>query len=144
MHKGADHSRISWTNQRGAVAVEFAILMVVLVTILLAVIQFGIATSKVEVYVGAAREGARYAAVGCFPDDPCDNAKIAARVQSAAIGYTIGPGSPVASGVCGTTIPTGDPVTVSWTQNITIDVPFVPGLNPLTISRPIEAVFRCE
>ena len=131
-------------DQQGAVAVEFAILMVVLVTILLAVIQFGIATSKVEVYVSAAREGARYAAVDCYPDDPCDNAKIAARIQDAAVGYPIGPGSPTADGVCGDTIPSGDPVTVSWTQNITINIPFVPGLNPMTISRPIEAVFRCE
>jgi TadE-like protein len=144
MQERAERSRVMWTGQHGAVAVEFAILMVVLITILLAVIQFGIATSKVEVYVSAAREGARYAAVGCFPDDPCDNAKIAARVQDAAVGYPIGPGSPSASGVCGDTIPAGDPVTVSWTQNITINIPFVPGLNPMTISRPIEAVFRCE
>jgi Flp pilus assembly protein TadG len=126
------------------VAVEFAILMVVLVTILLGVIQFGIAMSKVEVYVSAAREGARYAAVRCYPDSPCTDTKIAARVVNAAVGYTIGPGSPSASGVCGDTIPTGDPITVSWTQNFTINVPFVPGLNPLTISRPIEGVFRCE
>jgi hypothetical protein len=136
--------RLVWADQQGAVAVEFAILMVVLVTILLGVIQFGIAMSKVEVYVSAAREGARYAAVGCYPDGPCSNAKIAARVENAAVGYAIGPGSPSASGVCGDTIDTGDPVTVSWTQNFNINIPFVPGMNPLTISRSIEGVFRCE
>jgi hypothetical protein len=131
-------------DQDGAVAVEFAIVMILLVTILLGVIQFGIATSKVEVYVSAAREGARYAAVGCYPDIPCDNTKIANRVKGSAIGYTIGPGSPAASGVCGTSIPSGSPVTVSWTQNFTINIPFVPGLNPRTISRTIQGVFRCE
>ena len=123
---------------------EFAIVMVLLVTILLGVIQFGIAMSKMEVYESAAREGARYAAVSCFPDTPCTNAKIAARVQGAAIGYSIGPGSPAANGACGSTIPTGNPVTVSWTQSITINIPFVPGLNPRTISRTISGVFRCE
>jgi hypothetical protein len=144
MEQRANSSRIEWTDQHGSVAVEFAILMVVIVTILLGVIQFGIAMSKVEVYVSAAREGARYAAVGCYPDGPCDNTKIAARVENAAVGYAIGPGSPSADGVCGGSIAIGDPVTVSWTQNITINVPFVPGLNPMTISRSIEGVFRCE
>jgi Flp pilus assembly protein TadG len=131
-------------HQRGSVAVEFAILMVLLVTILLGVIQFGIALSKAEVYIGAAREGARYAAVSCYPDTPCDNTKIAARVTNAAVGYSIGPGAPAANGVCGGSIPTGDPVTVSWTQAFTIDIPFVPGLNPLTINKTIQGVFRCE
>jgi len=133
-----------WRDQEGAVAVEFAIVMILLVTILLGVIQFGIATSKVEVYEGAAREGARYAAVGCYPNIPCDNTKIANIVRNAAIGYTIGPGSPAANGVCGSSIPSGSPVTVSWTQNFTINIPFVPGLNPRTISRTIQGVFRCE
>jgi len=135
---------VNWADQEGTAAVEFALVMVLLVTILMAVIQFGIATSKIEVYVSAAREGARYAAVGCYPDIPCDNTKIAARVSGAAIGYPIGPGSPAANGVCGSTIPTGSPVTVSWTQNVTLNIPFVPGLNPFTISRTIQGVFRCE
>jgi Flp pilus assembly protein TadG len=126
------------------VAVEFALISILLLTIMLGVIQFGIALSKLEVYVSAAREGARYAAVHCAPDDPCDNDKIAARVQNAAIGYTIGPGAVTASGTCGDTIPLGDPVTVSWTQNIEINIPFVPGMNPLTVTRDIEGVFRCE
>src|SRR5438876_9505277 len=115
---------VNWADQEGTAAVEFALVMVLLVTILMAVIQFGIATSKVEVYVSAAREGARYAAVGCYPNIPCDNTKIANWVKNSAIGYTIGPGSPAASGVCGSSIPSGSPVTVSWTQNFTINIPF--------------------
>lgn len=144
MKRTANRLRVIWVDQEGAVAVEFAIVMVLLVTILLAVIQFGITVSKLEVYESAAREGARYAAVGCYPDIPCDNAKIATRVQNAAVGYPIGPGSPAANGVCGTSIPSGGSVTVSWTQNFTIDIPFVPGLNPRTITRTISGVFRCE
>jgi Flp pilus assembly pilin Flp len=133
-----------WREERGAAAVEFALIFILLLTIVVGIIQFGIALSRLEVYVSAAREGARYAAVHCAPDDPCDDAKIAARVESAAIGYTIGPGSPSASGTCGDSIPLGDPVSVSWTQEIQINIPFIPGLNPLTISRDIEGVFRCE
>lgn len=137
-------SRNRLEQEKGAAAVEFALLFIVLLTIVLGVIQFGIALSKLEAYVSAAREGARYAAVHCAPDDPCDDAKIAARVEGAAIGYSIGPGSVTASGTCGDSIPLGDPVTVSWAQNIQINIPFVPGLNPLTITKDIEGVFRCE
>jgi Flp pilus assembly protein TadG len=125
------------------VAVEFAIVSVLLMVLLFGLISFGLAYSKLNVYVGAAREGARYAAVRCNPDPPCTNAKIAARVSNAAVGYPIGPGSPTASRVCDDAA-LGQTVNVSWTQNIDLDVPFVPGLDPFTISRTIQGVFRCE
>ena len=130
-------------QERGAAAVEFAVVMILLMILVFGLIEFGIAFSKLNVYTGAAREGARYAAVHCSPDSPCDNSKIAARVEEAAVGYPIEPGSPTADTVCDSdTI--GDPVTVSWTQNITVNIPFVPGLNPATFSRTVAGVFRCE
>src|SRR6266498_3917091 len=98
MGRIANWRAVTPRDQEGAVTVEFAIVMILLVTIMLGVIQFGIAMSKVEVYVSAAREGARFAAVGCYPDIPCDNTKIADRVRNSAVGYTIGPGSPAANG----------------------------------------------
>ncbi|HEV8420043.1 MAG TPA: hypothetical protein VGR13_01665, partial [Actinomycetota bacterium] len=97
----------------------------------------------VNVYTGAAREGARYAAVRCFPNVSCTNTLIAQRVTDAAVGYPIGPGSPAADKVC-TSTNIGEEVTVSWSQNITVNVPFVPGLNPATFTRNVKAVFRCE
>jgi Flp pilus assembly protein TadG len=134
---------IDLDQERGAAAVEFAVVMVLLLILVFGMIEFGIAFSKLNVYTGAAREGARYAAVHCNPESPCDNGKIAARVTQAAVGYPIGPGSPGADTVCDSdTI--GQPVTVSWTQNITVNIPFVPGLNPATFSRNVAGVFRCE
>lgn len=137
--------RISWHGQEGVAAVEFALIMVLFVTILLGIIQFGIALSKVEVYISAAREGARFAAVRCAPNPgpPCSSQDIADRVTNAAVGYSIGPGTPTADIQCAPET-VGDPVTVSWNQEIAINIPFVPGLNPLIINKTMEGVFRCE
>jgi Flp pilus assembly protein TadG len=137
--------RVHWPEEDGAAAVEFAIISVLLMTLVFGAIEFGVAYSKVNVYTSAAREGARYAAVRCSPtsNTGCTNALIASRVSSAAVGYPIGPGAVTADTVCSdSTI--GQPVTVSWSQNITVNVPFVPGLNPATLTRNVKAVFRCE
>jgi hypothetical protein len=112
------------------------------VLILFGIIQFGIAFSQYEVYTGAAREGGRYAAVRCVPDTTtgCTAALIQSKVTAAAVGYAIGPGTPSADRVCsGSTI--GQSVTVSWTQNFTISIPF---WRTATIPRLVKAVFRCE
>ncbi len=129
-------------RERGAVAVEFAIVFPLLALMLFGIVQFGIAFSKYEVYVGAAREGARYAAVRCVPDSTtgCTPALIQSKVNAASAGYTIGPGTPAESIVCsGATV--GQSVTVSWTQNIVISIPF---WKTVTASPTVTAVFRCE
>ena len=58
----------SANEERGAAAVEFAILLPILVVIIFGVIAFGIAFARLETYISAAREGARFAAVHCQPD----------------------------------------------------------------------------
>jgi len=124
------------------VALEFAIVLPVLAMILFGIVEFGVAFSKYEVYTGAAREGGRYAAVRCVPDSTtgCTAAAIQSKVTSAAVGYPIGPGTPSANITCsGSNI--GQSVTVSWTQNIPISIPF---WKSVTVSRTISAVFRCE
>ena len=126
-------------------AVEFAIISTLLIMLLFGIVEFGIAFSKYEVYVGAAREGARYAAVLCVPDSTtgCTNTLIATKVANAAVGYAIGgPGgtSPTENIVCsGTTV--GQPVTVSWIQPIHISIPF---WKAVTATPTLKAVFRCE
>jgi len=137
--------RASIKEEGGVAAVEFAIVMTLLFIILFGIVQFGIAFSKVNVYTGAAREGARYAAVRCQPDSStgCTNALIAAKVTAAAVGYAIGPGSPTEDVACSdSTI--GQSVTVIWSQDIPVNIPFVPGLNPATYTRTVKGVFRCE
>ena len=132
-------------DEGGTAAVEFALIMTLLLAIVFGTIQFGIAFSKFNVYTGAAREGARYAAVRCQPDSTtgCTNALIAAKVASTAVGYSIGPGSPVEDIVCSSSN-IGSFVTVSWNQSITVTIPFVPGMNPHTYTRTMKGVFRCE
>ena len=55
--------RIGRDRQDGAVAVEFALIAPILILILAGVVQFGIVYSQYQVLQGAAREGARCAAV---------------------------------------------------------------------------------
>lgn len=136
-------TKVDWPKEEGAAAVEFAIVSVLLLIIVFGAIEFGIAFSKVNVYTGAAREGARYAAVRCSPNLSCTNALIAQRVADSAVGYPIGPGSPTANLQCSDSN-VGAEVTVSWNQSIRVNIPFVPGLNPATYTRNVRAVFRCE
>lgn len=127
-------------GERGAAAVEFAILLPLLVIILFGIIAFGLAMIQKVTYVSAAREGARYAAVHCRPQaTSCTNALIAQRVSDSANGYTIGPGSPTANRDCNAA--PGQPVTVSWLQTIPITIPLVPDL---TVTATIAGTFRCE
>jgi len=127
-------------DERGAAAVELAIVVPVLVMILFGTTTFGKVFSQTQVYIGAAREGSRLAAVRCAPTGPCTNAMIADRVALSSVGYSIGPGVPTADITCDNAT-LGQPVTVSWVQHFTIDVPFLPDL-----SRDVEikGVFRCE
>jgi Flp pilus assembly protein TadG len=145
MHRSRRTPAAFLGHEDGAAAVEFAIIMTLLFIIVFGIVEFGIAFSKLNVYIGAAREGARYAAVRCQPDTTtgCSDALIAARVDSSAVGYAIGPGSPSEDVVC-SSANIGAFVTVSWTQNITVDIPFLPGLNPITYTRTVRGVFRCE
>lgn len=128
-------------REDGAVAVEFAVIMILLFMILFGVIEFGITLSKYEVYIGAAREGARYAAVRCKPESSsgCTNALIETRVKNSAAGYSLS-NDPTASTVCGDAN-AGSEVTVSWNQHFSIQIPFVPDLS---FDKDVKGVFRCE
>lgn len=127
-------------RQDGAVATEFAILLPILAMLVFGIIFFGIAVARMVAYVSAAREGARYAAVHCQPQaTSCTGAMISERVTTAASGNPIGPGSPSADRDC-TTAP-GQPVTVSWLQDVPIQIPFLPDLS---FQATIAGTFRCE
>lgn len=134
-------------EERGAAAVEFAIIMILLLIIVFGIVEFGIAFSKRNVYTGAAREGARYAAVHCVPDSTsCTPALVWTRISGAAVGYlnNAPPASFSVDRDCSQTTSLGEPVTVQWDQPITVNIPFVPGLNPHTYTMIVKGVFRCE
>jgi len=138
MHRGDQRKR---HDQRGAAAVEFAIIAPVLFMLVFGIIEFGLAWSEKNVFVGAAREGARYAAVGCG-DGVCAAGEVAGRVEAAAVGYEIdGPIAVVPDPGCSTDDPSTD-VSVSWQQDFVIDIPFIPTITLDNVD--IEAVFRCE
>jgi len=57
-------------KERGASAVEFAIILPVLIMLVFGIVQFGVAFNKYISLTHAAREGARLAAVGAYEEDP--------------------------------------------------------------------------
>ena len=120
-------------REDGAAAVEFAIVSTILFLIVFGIIEFGRTYSQYEVMQGAAREGARRAAVGATLT------QVQSAVTQAADPYT--PSTPVTMDRTCTPDATGQPVSVSWTQNFQISIPFLP---PANISRTIKGVFRCE
>ena len=117
----------------GAVAVELAFVLPILLMLIFGVIEYGRVFSQLEVYESAAREGARAAAVRGTSGD------VVSAVQDATFGYPL-TGTPSASMVC-TEDTVGQYVTVSWSQDFTVDVAILP---PWTQTKRIEGTFRCE
>jgi Flp pilus assembly protein TadG len=149
-------------DERGAAAVEFALLLPIVVTILFAMTTFGLNLSMLEGYESAAREGARYAAVNCQPrragdptTTPCTTDMIARAINDAFVPSSSSP--PVSAAALTVTIdPSGGqfsdmdcskhrglPIEVKWTQSFNFSTyPFNISLG--TRTRTIKGVFRCE
>ena len=64
--------RRSWRDQRGAVAVEFALIVPILVMVVFAIIEFGRGYNARIELTGAVREGARALALGQSQDAAID------------------------------------------------------------------------
>lgn len=130
-------------QQRGAVAVEFALIMPVLLLILVGTLEFGRVWSQLQVFQGAAREGARCAAVKAAGFSSCSiqgsiNSSAGAYAPATNASVTIN-GAPAPTGC--TTLTRGQDVKVSWVQPLTVDIPF---WNNVTIDATVAGVFRCE
>jgi len=119
-------------NERGAAAVEFALVVSILLLIVFGIVAFGRVYSELEVMESAAREGARAAAVRS-PD------QIVAAVNDAAAPYSVD-NAPTANIVCDDAT-VGQRVTVSWNQDFEVELVLAP---PLTFTRQMKGVFRCE
>jgi len=142
---------VRWRREDGAAAVEFALLLPLIVIILFATTEFGTTMAKWEDYESAAREGARYAAVRCQPrrvgdptTGPCTKAMIVRAINEATSNPPITEAQLMvipADMDCSLPANRGNPISVSWQQTFTIDIPL------LTIGsrvRTIKGVFRCE
>lgn len=121
---------------------ELALVLSILVLLLFGILEWGRVNAEIEIFEGAAREGARRAAVGepngdviasveqhASPFDPDD--PISVSVQDFGTATTCGDG--------GST--TGKHVTVSWNQSFAVTIPL---WNDVTFTRAIRGVFRCE
>ena len=129
-------------SDRGAVAVEFALILPVLLLIVVGTIEFGRVYSQVQVYNGAAREGARCAAVMDSGFAGCDSiGDVQPTIDGASDPYPDPPDATITPSAGCTTATIGEDVTVSWNQPLTLSIPFWGDANFTT---RIEATFRCE
>jgi Flp pilus assembly protein TadG len=104
--------RLKDKNQVGATAVEFALILPMLITILFGIFQFGIAFNNWIALTHAASEGARLASVNQYSEQEVRNRAPSVDILSVA-----------ASGIGGNI---GDPVTVTVVGEVLdIEIPFV-------------------
>lgn len=133
-------SRPKLSNERGAAAVEFALLSTVLFLIVFGIIAFGQFYSRYNVFVGAAREGARYAAIrDLTTHQGPDVGAVTAKIDQAASPYTR-TGAVSISPACNDST-AGSAITVSWTQPFDIEIVMLPTIHK---DVQIKGVFRCE
>lgn len=120
-------------------AVEFALILP-LALLLFGVLEFGRVWSQYQVFRGAAREGARCAAVAstseCDIQTAIDHAAEPYQPDEDATVEILGGGG--APEGC-TDADKGEDVQVSWEQSLDINIPFWNDVTPT-----IKAVFRCE
>jgi len=128
-------------GEDGAAAVEFALISTILFMLLFGILEFGQFYSQYQAFQGAAREGARVAAVRGDVD------AVKSRIDEAAGPFTVKPDRhgvmvSVEDGGAECDEDTiGDPVTVRWRQIVDIQLPFIP---PIDTRVWISAVFKCE
>ena len=132
-------------SQEGATAVEFALIVPVLIVFVFGIIGFGLAFMQMQTIRGALREGGRAAATGASADEVQDHAYQSAlgAIDSAA-NVEVHPntgGSPVC-----TPQTIGEDATVSYDTShlpeggIRVSIPFL----PIFLNPTLEANFRCE
>ncbi|MBA7508123.1 hypothetical protein ES705_00043 [subsurface metagenome] len=104
-------------SEKGASAVEFALILPILIMLVFGIVQFGIAFNNYITITHAAREGARIAAVDL------NNPDLKNIIIERAFPVQITEDDIVISTPEGTNI--GDPVEVEITYNISITIPLV-------------------
>ena len=122
------HKRLR--SESGASAVEFALLLPVLMLILFGIIEFGMALYRQAILTNASREGARLGIVQSIP--PIANAAVDARIDAYLTAAGIDPGTVTRTPPPVLTGGTGSNVTVTLTLPYTYVV--LPGLTSITPS----------
>jgi Flp pilus assembly protein TadG len=151
--------RIKSGSQKGAAMVEFALIMMLLLTLTFGLIEFGFVMYNQQVITNAAREGARYGIVMTDPlnaNDDRDQGLIQGVVTTYAFSHLVNLGTGVGGGTftSSASVPvrgycntgsSGLPLTVSATYVYSFLVMgnFIPGLDPV-ITLSSTAVMNCE
>lgn len=134
-------------GDRGAAAVEFALVSVLLLLLLFGIIGFGLALYRQQAASHAAREGARLAAVGVGAGRPLATcAAFAGEVESRGEGAVVsGVSLEVTEASGNATLGIGDVVTVSVTHTIDLSIvgALMPGI-PSTITLTQTGKSRVE
>jgi Flp pilus assembly protein TadG len=130
------------SREEGVAAVEFALILPVLALILFGVLEFGRVWSQYQLFQGAAREGARCAAVAstsdCVVQEEIDQAAAPFDPENDAAIVVLGGGGNAEG--C-TDADRGKDVQVSWEQTLELNIPF---WDSASVTPTIKAVFRCE
>ncbi len=136
--------RRSACDQKGAAAVEFAIILPLLATFLFGVIEFGITLVRLENYTSTAREAARYASLKCPPATSCSSTAIRdyiVQIQNQDMpGANPIPAAISVSADCATATVPNTEVTVAWDQPISISLPLL----SFSVTPHVSGSFRCE
>jgi Flp pilus assembly protein TadG len=126
-------------GQRGATAVEFAIIAPVLFMIIFGIIGFGIAFMQLQTIRGAVREGARISAVGATVS------QVQQKVADASTGIV--PAGQVTVSSCpgqDTSVDTTasfDTGQLNGGEGIVVTIPLIPDIH---LTPVVSAQFRCE
>ena len=124
------------SGERGASAVEFAIILPILVVLVFGIIQFGIAFNKYIALTHAGREGSRLAAVGLYEDPDYDFEQAVRDSAPTVVIETITVENPDG-------IRIGNPVVVTVTGEIFfIDIPLLGQWGPIQLTS--QATMRRE
>ena len=135
-------------REEGAAAVEFALIAGLLVILLFAILQFGMAFWQMQSLRASVREGARVASVGGTPSQ-IDAAVVKASSGALPVGFTGVTVSP-AGGCPNPSTSIDQSVTVSLDPTklpkgvqdvLTINIPLLPQIH---LNPQISGTFRCE
>lgn len=128
--------RRSLSGDSGAAAVEFALVLPLLIVLICGVVDFGRAYNARVTLTHAAREGVRVWALTGYSDPATALAAAGARTQSAAAGLS---GVMTSTSAC----TFGDATTLTATASFSYITPFIADLAPGTTTITAEGVMRC-
>lgn len=135
----------------GASAVEFAVVLPLLLLFLLGIIEFGLAFNRSQAFEAAAHEAGRLASIGVEVDDEEADAEVSARIKGIAASTVSSSRVVVESTGCASD-PDDDFATVRVTVGLDavgqeayrIRIPVPGNFFERSLDYEAEAVFRCE